>query len=481
MNKKRIILIDRPFFIVETIAKMPDVEIVLHEAGYAEEQMKKAQSRYKNHIKYFHTYGWDSEENFLKAHETDYELTDEDVEKYRIAQLKTEYYGHRELADDSTIQFRYYSALRYFLGIFEREKIDMVYSTDYEHGGLFDVLIYEIAKSRGIPSYLPVLQFFTDQGELLTLKEYGSGKMVNISRIGIEKLNSKDFFHSLISYASSYRIPFLGEKLVDCIKFYGKSLMLNMSYLARRMDDSERKKFASSLMVSKRERVDGYVYISKLWRYYRRCASPADYSTPYIYYPLHQEPEASIMTRNWMGNQLYIIQLLSESLPEGWKLYVKEHPSTFNVYERPGGRYFYKNISYYRAPRFYSQIQRFKNTELISMKETSYDLMEHARAVASICGTALMEAVVRHKPILVFGKELLWLERLKEAHVVCTSSEVRAAMAKIQENPTPNYSDADEVFQNYVFCAGKAESCVESSTRATVVRWLLEQLPSKDA
>ena len=51
----------------------------------------------------------------------------------------------------------------------------------------------------------------------------------------------------------------------------------------------------------------------------------------FFYYALHFEPEGSIQTRVTMESQLTIIKLLSECIPEGYFLYVKEHPWQFRL------------------------------------------------------------------------------------------------------------------------------------------------------
>ena len=59
-------------------------------------------------------------EEFDKLNESDYNLTYEDIEKYRATQLKCEHYLHREISDIGVMQYRYLMALRFWLGFYEK-------------------------------------------------------------------------------------------------------------------------------------------------------------------------------------------------------------------------------------------------------------------------------------------------------------------------------------------------------------------------
>ena len=77
--------------------------------------------------------------------------------------------------------------------------------------------------------------------------------------------------------------------------------------------------FARAKMIFKRRR---------MLRYYETLTSPIDPNTPYIAVSLHRQPEASNSpTGGTFVHQLLMVDMLSRALPEGWNLYVKEHPS----------------------------------------------------------------------------------------------------------------------------------------------------------
>ena len=82
----------------------------------------------------------------------------------------------------------------------------------------------------------------------------------------------------------------------------------------------------------------------------------------YIYFPLHVEPERSLLiAAPYFTNQLEFITSLAKSIPIGFKLFVKEHPSQLLREWRP--------ISYYKELLSIPNVEvihpDFDNTQLI--------------------------------------------------------------------------------------------------------------------
>lgn len=130
------------------------------------------------------------------------------------------------------------------------------------------------------------------------------------------------------------------------------------------------------------------------WSYETKTVQP-DYDRPYIFVPLHAQPErTSIPQGGIFGHQLLMIEILSRTLPEGWVLYVKEHPT--QLYDRPVYKLF-------RTPAFYKELLRFDNVQLLPSRISARKLIDHARAVAAVTSTTSWEALFRGKPSLIFG------------------------------------------------------------------------------
>ncbi|MDZ7736224.1 MAG: hypothetical protein U5P41_09085 [Gammaproteobacteria bacterium] len=131
--------------------------------------------------------------------------------------------------------------------------------------------------------------------------------------------------------------------------------------------------------------------------YYHLRAVKPDYNAPYVFVPLHVQPErTSIPQGGVFGQQLLMIEMLSRALPEGWTLYVKEHP--VQLYDRPVFKFF-------RTSAFYREILRFPNVQLVPARISARKLVDHCRAVASVTSTVCWEGLFQGKPALVFGHE----------------------------------------------------------------------------
>lgn len=73
-------------------------------------------------IENFYHRSMNTNQEFEELHNTDYNLAYEDIEAYRSTQLKCEHYLRREILDDGVIQYRYYLALKFWLGFLQKTK-----------------------------------------------------------------------------------------------------------------------------------------------------------------------------------------------------------------------------------------------------------------------------------------------------------------------------------------------------------------------
>lgn len=137
-----------------------------------------------------------------------------------------------------------------------------------------------------------------------------------------------------------------------------------------------------------------------LKKYYSTLTTYSDENETYIFLPLHYQPE---MTSNPSGDifvdQLLCVDVLSNNLPDNYKIYVKEHPSQFRSHtEGHTGR----------IKKFYDDLKQYEKVKLISLDSDPFKLMRNSAAVATLTGTAGWEAIVLKKPVIIFG--LAWYE-----------------------------------------------------------------------
>jgi len=112
-------------------------------------------------------------------------------------------------------------------------------------------------------------------------------------------------------------------------------------------------------------------------------------SIDYALYPLHTEPELVLaqFARPYL-NQLEVIRNISQSLPVGKTLLVKEHPMMVGK----------RKLSYYE------KILRLPNVKLMKFDLTSATALNEAKLVFVLRGAIGLEAVIRKIPVIALAK-----------------------------------------------------------------------------
>lgn len=152
------------------------------------------------------------------------------------------------------------------------------------------------------------------------------------------------------------------------------------------------------------EKAKGYYFRDRLRHEIRRAvwvrrlnragfAKLADVKGPFVFFPMHTEPEASLgrFSPEYFS-QLTAIASLSRDLPAGVRLVVKE--TIYSIGCRPDN--------------FYDQIADLKNVVMMDVWERGVDVVRAASAVATITGTAGLEGAAMGKPIVTFGQHNIY-------------------------------------------------------------------------
>lgn len=110
--------------------------------------------------------------------------------------------------------------------------------------------------------------------------------------------------------------------------------------------------------------------------------------TAYAFFGLHMQPESSIdVWAPYYSNQLWVIELISRSLPPTHRLMVKIHKS---------------DVSNYSS----DQLERMKalpGVELVAPNADARSFIENADLVIAIQGTIGLEAALLGKPVIMLG------------------------------------------------------------------------------
>lgn len=145
---------------------------------------------------------------------------------------------------------------------------------------------------------------------------------------------------------------------------------------------------------------------------------------PYIYFPLNSQPEAS---SNPCGGiftfQLLIANMLAHNLPEGWSLYVKEHPAQFYTTAASSG------IA--RSREFYAALRELPHTFLLPVNTNALECIQNAKAVVTIVGTAGMEALMSNVPCLLLGNPIY--AALQGVIPIRNVSDIAGAIRRVEQ------------------------------------------------
>ncbi len=162
----------------------------------------------------------------------------------------------------------------------------------------------------------------------------------------------------------------------------------------------------------------------KLLKYVERLEKDPVIGENYIYFPLHLQPEASTLPNAQIySRQELAIHMISSCLPENIKLYVKEHPA----YWMSTGRHDYVSDS--RSKRYYDAINGLHNVRIIKHNIPSTKLIDDSVAIATINGSAGWEAILREKPVIMFGNS--FYKNIEEVYKIKTQEECYQAIDEI--------------------------------------------------
>ncbi len=317
---------------------------------------------------------------------------------------------------------RYYQYVWYWHGLLSHLKPNIVIFHDIPHI-VYNTVLYHVAKLLGIKTVLmrPLtsmrdrVAFFEDFYDYAEVRREYERLDASIARIedvdasiremynGLKQLTANNVPHSYAAYSGysgkekSVEVLPKFSRIVTSVgqfRFFRTSFNYLRLLFTRRELCSITKQAPLGLTIVWRN--IGYRRLRKSFKkeYESLHQAVPDLSQPYIYFPLHSQPEA---TTNPMGgvydDQILAADLLAKALPPGWKLYVKEHADQWVLPRVHTGRY----------PGYYKTLARPKNVELISAQVSGFDLIQNAKAVATIGGSTAVEAVVKQKPAFVFG------------------------------------------------------------------------------
>ena len=372
------------------------------------------------------------------------------LQMYKNKQLLVENYFFRFFSDYQLDKYYYYTALSFWLEFFSNNQIDMVVNCMNCHGAPWDIANF-VAEEQGIENYFIGASGynFTCQFER-NFKLYPAyfGQVKNVGYILESYYDKKHLPDSMIPKITSTMNVQSKSKLMKFLYSLGGNLLEDFMRRLLKWDWKPQSVARVRYKASWSEKFSAYLKMKSIEKYMLSLCQKFE-DERYIFYALHFEPESSIQVRNVLENQLVIIKMIADCLPTNWKVYVKEHPSQFELNSDVGYQYLFSAWRF-KSKEFYKKLAEIDGVKIINPRYTSEELIRNAKAIASISGTVLYESIAVKKPLLVFS-DLHVTAYLKEVFSIHSYEECYEAINKIKEGFVPKYKDADDVIEKYVF------------------------------
>lgn len=334
----------------------------------------------------------------------------------------------------------YYDLIRYWNHYLKSNSINLVLISDIPHS-IHEYVVYILAKARNIPTIIiqhlpllagnmPTLYYSSSLNEIYDgfenhyndlIKKYSEDPSLKVN-LPIE----------LENYFIYYR-----SKNFDHLKASGGEVKFNIldDIIERALVYIRQRKF--KILFKKIPRIFLLNYRrKKLKNILSKFEKNIIENEKFFFFPLHLQPEASTMPNAGLYSKLdLIINLVSKSIPKGYKLYIKEHPTYFKKIQK------YDNVFDHRSYKYYKEISKLDNVRILDHKLKSRDLIQQSVAIVTATGTAGWEALFLGKPVITFGENLY--SKIKGVHYVDGIDKFNQVISEIVDDASRTSSDKD--------------------------------------
>lgn len=339
----------------------------------------------------------------------------------------------------------YHWSLRYWSAVLDHVQPDVYFNPSTPHQ-VYDYILYILCRRRGIQTILfsdpfainlvyPMADFKT--GSKIILDSYrdklsrGIPAVVHLSEGTERRLEALLGRYEKARHASIGNLldqdrsrPSFVWDLIRHAPYYLKHGFQVLKGLFSVRNFKAAETAAHEIKVLLHRDIESRIWTSRLKRFYQSLARPVDTKRPFVYVALHFQPELSTSPEGSVFvDQFLMVNLISKAVPEGWQVFVKEHPVQFTP--------LWGSNKSARSLDFYSDLASLPNVRLIPLETRPFELTDNARAVASISGTSCWEAVMRGKPALVFGHT--WYNGCEGMFFTPTLKDCMDAIQKIEQ------------------------------------------------
>jgi len=285
----------------------------------------------------------------------------------------------------------FYANLRYWNHMLDTEKIDLVVMNHEPHQ-CYDYVLYGLCKVKRIPVLYLARVFTIDTCFIAADWENPAPELAEAYRRVQEEYadvsKPVDLSPNYETYFNLFRNkqpePWYKPKKVNLTQQGFIARWWRQAWKILRRDP---RRFLASML--SRSFWSRKLHQHRAIGFYDRHITVPDLNKPFVYIALHYQPEATTLPlAGAFVEQDRIISLLAACLPPDVKILVKEHPAQ-------GERC--------RSEEFYRSLLAIPSVQFIPRETDTYTLMDKCVAIATATGTVTFEAILRQKPVLMFG------------------------------------------------------------------------------
>src|SRR3989344_896987 len=368
----------------------------------------------------------------------------------------------------------YYKMLAYWDGVFQMFKPEAIVFPTVPHT-VYNYIIYELAKFYGIKTVMFEDTWVGDRMLLYTDWVKGSSAFQgaikkNLGRVRKENLSPElqEYFETQTKTQRADATPiYMTHWKKQNSKWNQFLKKLKNAKGAIQSGTFFKRAFSFALKIGK----------PTLKTEYEALTKNPDLNIPFVYVPLGFQPERTTSPQGDVYvDQILMIETIAKALPEGYKVYVKEHPSQWWL--RTGTRY---NSA--RYPGYYRTIASIPNVILVPIHTNSFNLILNSKAVGVVTGTAGFEAILRGKSVLLFGYP--WYRDYPDLFRITDSGSCKDALLKIKNGFAPKKSTTisflksleDSCIRGYIEgFVDKISKLSNSESRKNIVEAMINEL-----
>ncbi|MCB9805861.1 hypothetical protein H6775_01735 [Candidatus Nomurabacteria bacterium] len=288
-------------------------------------------------------------------------------------------------------------AYKFWEKFFEKNKIDYVIVR--ETATFSTRTVYNFCKKNNIP----LAQFAIGPGDrFVTLDNVGEShvwsELLDVLKKGFKELNTDQ--KKVVQDFIDERLSSIKEKMT--LRFVPPPLMTTLkNFFGMFFHDNKSNWLLDPIKVAALRHGRKRLYKKIVWKYitknFFRYSEP-DSNDKYVYFPMYSGEETSYLvnTHYWARNEKSLIKETANNLPQGYVLYVKEHPTN------PGDLTFSE----------LRELSKIKNIKILRPTVDATELILNSEAVCVLLGTTGWEAFLAKIPVIVIGNTFFSYSRL---------------------------------------------------------------------